>query len=908
MQEDFVAADNKAKLLHDAEKHVLHGKVQQAIAEYLKIIKVDPNDVLILNTIGDLYLRQGNTSEANKYFSQVAESYVCNNFFLKAIAVYKKILNADPDSLSVNSTIAALYSKQGLSIDARNQYMRVAALLEREGRAKESMEAYEKIVELDPANSGIQRKLAELYQSQGGLDQAHAHWTGAARAQSKAGDFARAANSYSRAMQLDPLDVEAMRGYFECCMQLKDPVPALNQLQKSVESAPENLGLREMLGKAHLANNDPENAARAFQTVVSMDESRYENFFDVADAFIGRNEYDQAISCLDTVVPILISHRGTERAVRLYQQILQLSPDHVHTMIRLASIYSATGDQTRYLEQLERIAGHYLEKKSPIEAIEYLGKILQINPESEKYLNLHREAFTEAYPDTPYASPVEIHATASESAPDLDIVEPAAGGKEVPPEIVEVDLLINYGLRDKAMSLLQSLESRDPYEKEVRIRLVSLYKGEKKFTEAAEQCMLLAALYRRGRNEEAAQNCINEAKQLAPEVAEYENDLEAYALRNGIEIGSPSGSDPASAAQGTEPEVDLSSDLLDIFFSGGQESAVEEVEEQGEDQVEEINEVVITDAYPPQAIPVQPHSKPVQEQLQEVDFYIRLGFHDEALAKLNEIAKVSPDSPELASRYQKLGEIEKPAAQTSAGFAPMDEPLFGEPIQTKSPENIDIFRELELDGTLDHFAEITPEIEPERPAPKPIPTGFAFSSAPAPVEVAKPPVQAPAREPAGKDFLTNEMFADLMEEVGVLTEQEVAKESFEDHFSLGTAYREMELSEEAIKEFEFAMKVAERDRDTKRIIQCCGMLSTCYLKKGMPTSALRWCQAGLSVTDISSHEALALRYDMGVAHSMSGSSQRALECFDRIFDLDPGYRDVAKRIDEIKGGFERHAP
>jgi len=139
MQEDFVAADNKAKLLHDAEKHVLHGKVQQAIAEYLKIIKVDPNDVLILNTIGDLYLRQGNTSEANKYFSQVAESYVSNNFFLKAIAVYKKILNADPDSLNINSTIAALYAKQGLSIDARNQYLRVAALLEREGRAKESM-------------------------------------------------------------------------------------------------------------------------------------------------------------------------------------------------------------------------------------------------------------------------------------------------------------------------------------------------------------------------------------------------------------------------------------------------------------------------------------------------------------------------------------------------------------------------------------------------------------------------------------------------------------------------------------------------------------------------------------------------------------------------------------------------
>jgi hypothetical protein len=53
---------------------------------------------------------------------------------------------------------------------------------------------------------------------------------------------------------------------------------------------------------------------------------------------------------------------------------------------------------------------------------------------------------------------------------------------------------------------------------------------------------------------------------------------------------------------------------------------------------------------------------------------------------------------------------------------------------------------------------------------------------------------------------------------------------------------------------------------------------------------------------------MALRYDMGVAHSMSGSHERALECFDRIFGMDPSYRDVAKRIDELKSGLNRHVP
>src|SRR5512145_1366688 len=169
----MVAADSKAKHLQDAEKHVLHGRVQQAIGEYLKIIKIDPNDVLILNTIGDLYLRQNNIPEANKYFAQVAENYVRNNFFLKAIAVYRKILSADANNLNINTTIAALYAKQGLSIDARNQYLKVSVLLEQAGRSKEALEVYEKIVELDPANIAIHRKLAELHLTAGEETLAH---------------------------------------------------------------------------------------------------------------------------------------------------------------------------------------------------------------------------------------------------------------------------------------------------------------------------------------------------------------------------------------------------------------------------------------------------------------------------------------------------------------------------------------------------------------------------------------------------------------------------------------------------------------------------------------------------------------------------------------------------------------
>jgi tetratricopeptide (TPR) repeat protein len=173
---------------------------------------------------------------------------------------------------------------------------------------------------------------------------------------------------------------------------------------------------------------------------------------------------------------------------------------------------------------------------------------------------------------------------------------------------------------------------------------------------------------------------------------------------------------------------------------------------------------------------------------------------------------------------------------------------------------------------------------------------------PMPRAETRPAVPPPVETPA------NYMFADLIAEVNALTDRGIAREDFETHFSLGIAFREMGLVEDAIREFQSAVKVLSPEKSSKEFIQCCGMLSTCFLEKDMPRSAIRWCQTGLSHKEISSHEAMALRYDMAVAHSSAGEAHRALECLAMIFGVDPSYRDVAQRIDDLKSGLERHAP
>src|SRR5262249_6763655 len=48
---------NKQKALSSAEKFVQQGKLQNAIAEYEKVLKADPKDLTVSNTLAHLYPR-----------------------------------------------------------------------------------------------------------------------------------------------------------------------------------------------------------------------------------------------------------------------------------------------------------------------------------------------------------------------------------------------------------------------------------------------------------------------------------------------------------------------------------------------------------------------------------------------------------------------------------------------------------------------------------------------------------------------------------------------------------------------------------------------------------------------------------------------------------------------------------
>src|SRR6266496_4122793 len=82
---------SKEKSRANAERFLQQNKLQNAIAEYEKILKAEPNDLTIANQIGDIYTRLGQNEKAIERFRSVADSYINEGATLKAIAMLKKI-------------------------------------------------------------------------------------------------------------------------------------------------------------------------------------------------------------------------------------------------------------------------------------------------------------------------------------------------------------------------------------------------------------------------------------------------------------------------------------------------------------------------------------------------------------------------------------------------------------------------------------------------------------------------------------------------------------------------------------------------------------------------------------------------------------------------------------------------
>jgi tetratricopeptide (TPR) repeat protein len=155
-------AFDKTTIIQNAQKYTIKGQIDKAIDEWQKIVKESPNDGNTLNTIGDLYLKKNDNHEAISSYLKAARAFDSAGFSLKTIAVYKKIIKIDPENTEIQLKMADLDAERGLIGNAIEEYLKIVRRHTKNGLHREAIVIYKKIVNLDSTNIQMRLMLASL--------------------------------------------------------------------------------------------------------------------------------------------------------------------------------------------------------------------------------------------------------------------------------------------------------------------------------------------------------------------------------------------------------------------------------------------------------------------------------------------------------------------------------------------------------------------------------------------------------------------------------------------------------------------------------------------------------------------------------------------------------------------------
>ena len=1014
---------NKQKVLSAAEKFVQQGKLQNAIAEYDKVLKHDTKDLTVNNTIGDLYARLGDSSKAIEYFKTVGDAYAAQGFTVKGIAMYKKITKLQP-SVDGSLKLAELYTQQGLFNDARAQYLQVAEDFMKNGDLEQSVRLFQKVLEMDPENVPMRVKLAEVYVKLGKKKEAWEIFSAAAEALRARGSLAGAEDILKRMLVLDPGNsyVLLLRG--RAALESDDPKNAIGFLEKAPDLDSHVEGLRDLL-KAYLQIGALAKAGPIAEKLLTVHNDP-EGMFQLAEGCARLGQYDEALEVYTRHADRLLATDSTKLLASVHSMITHVRDDSGALDLVLLLLNKA-GESTHVNEVTELLAHSSVKDGNLARARDLYQLLATTEPQNPLHMQNYQQVagrMDGVSPSTGITAEEgaviveELEAT----APVIDQAYPDHVSIAVRSAVTDADLFLSYNLPDKALVPLLGVLPQAPRDARLNQRLAALHTRFQHFTEAAVCCRTLESVYHDA-------GYPDEAVRYGELAERYEQNAEAAAVRSAAPsaVASPTAAattmalpaeagpvaalpapwpmaaapelarqelavDAPSDDSTSEPTPDLSEweDSLSVDESGpaaevavsvGGEADAADNPEIAE-TVEEIHfylehfmmdqartglkklEALTSDAGIVDRMRAavesagQPPAEPEAEITEinadepegfEVDLETQHGYGISALAdaeagkqdaRHDEVRNAAPAETAPAPAEAAYAE----AAPVGAGHAAASElTAFVADLESSLGDSFP----QALPPAAEHSA--TPSLEaqpaesrqlpgwPIRPAPKhaeepvaartpepelepatqtgtEIPAVLAAlpavaasaggaAAAPAPaMSYSAAPVRplgagAEAMHPSDSVDLA-EMFGELKQE---LEEEVVAGDDDpETHYSLGVAFREMGLLDEAIAELQKVCTAIDRGKAFGQPVQTYTWLAQCFLDKGVPEAAIRWYEKALNIPGLDEEARVAINYELGSAFESAQDKPAALRHFTEVYGSNIDYRDVAERIQALK--------
>ena len=438
-------ATKREALIASAEKSLQKGKVDAALKDYLKVLEETPNDINILNKAGDLNVRLGRNDESITYFLRIAEFYARDGFYVRSIAMYKKINKLDPARLDIYEKLAELYVKQQLWMEAKSNYQVLADYLLKQDNLGGTIGIYQKMVAIEPQNLQLHVKLADLFTQAKRIPEALREYGVVAGALAERGAHEESIRVYEKALRLAPDNVEILRTLVPLLLSINSVDQARAVLRKGLEASPRSVPLFLLAADAALAANDMAEA-RSFSDKARAVEPDNEDVLAAAVKIqLKGRRPDLAWAAAAPLADAAVRRGEAKKALAILVPIARAAPDVDELVKKIVDIASGAGDEATALPFRSALAELYRKKGKLAEAADLLRHCSSVQPDNAEFrsrlaqLEPHVGVVSVAparVPPPTMERQMEVTLSGFEAPPARARVQPASAAAPPPPTVV----------------------------------------------------------------------------------------------------------------------------------------------------------------------------------------------------------------------------------------------------------------------------------------------------------------------------------------------------------------------------------------------------------------------------------------------------------------------------------------
>jgi diguanylate cyclase (GGDEF)-like protein len=461
----------QAKRIERAEKLLQKGKAAEALEEYLLALRDNPDNDTVRQLSADLCLSQNRNHDAVKLLGELFERQVNAGDATRASLTYKKLARHGTPTWDQKFRFGQLLEGSNKKL-AVGTYESALSDLAKLGDKKSALQVLGRVVALEPTQANFLR-VAELSSELGDSKGAAAAFMRTAQLAAAAGNDP--AQLYERAYQEDSSDEEIALAYGKSLLSQGQVGAAIFILEPQVNAGKNSPQLREIYAEALLAAGRYAEAEPLVWQLFEQNPNRISQVTGLIGQLVDAEQDDAAVSLarklgqlhakrgerrqfLGVMQEITASRRASPEMLEFLSELFNASNregDYSQTLLKLFDVYCGTGDFAKAAECLDRAAEVDPYESGHAKRLEMLkGRI-----DDGKF-----QAIASRF------TPVSKAA----AGPKMEH-EATLGASTLQDLMLQAEILVQYGMRNKAVERLQRIQELFPREEERNEDLQRLY-------------------------------------------------------------------------------------------------------------------------------------------------------------------------------------------------------------------------------------------------------------------------------------------------------------------------------------------------------------------------------------------------------------------------------------------------